>query len=586
MSKIKDYLRRKNYKLLEFFRRKLDAPLDAEWSWVIDQLFTKIAWLKQPDEGKTEISKLVVEGVRTGRLYWMEVILSSIIATFGLIQGSVAVIIGAMLIAPLLRPIQAMAFAIANGRHGLFWRSFKVLFLSISLGALLGFVLSFYLPIVIENTEILSRTKPNLLDFFIAVASAMIAFLALSNKRLYASVAGVAMATALMPPISVIGIELFLGNFMAAWGAFILLFTNLASILMVGALMFIFYGFNPHEVNTKETVRSLLVLISIVIVLMFTLGKSLQQIRDNLDFKKEINHLVTDELSQSIPSAKLTNLMVKGTVKSQKIKLTGNVQLPENIPFYRDKIDQLAEVLSTHLGKSVGLDLSIDRVASIQSDTNAPQMDDQLIKKTRFFFKQKFPEGLIVTQEALELLKNKWSVKTVYTLKKGVFMDKKTQDFIEQNVRQAFPQKEIKFIWGDLPTRELPTIPKKPTEDEIWFSEIEQRWAQFFEDNTSDKFSIENLDIRWTSEEGQKRVFVNFDLMVPEHITEEDLQLFNKKVNAFITTFNKEDIVVKSRIFPYFSLDISPLKPIKEEAVSMEPNGSDLEEKTEPQSSL
>lgn len=584
MSKIISYLRRQNYKLLEFFRRKFDGPLDAEWTWVIDQFFTKIAWLKQGNEEKAEISKLVVEGVRTGKLYWLEVILSSIIATFGLIQGSVAVIIGAMLIAPLLRPIQAMAFAIANGRHGLFWRSFKVLFLSIILGATLGFVLSFYLPVVVENTEILARTAPNLLDFFIAVASAMIALLAHSNKRLYASVAGVAMATALMPPIAVIGIEIFLGDWSAAWGAFILLFTNLASILMVGAMMFIFYGFNPHEENTKKTVRSLLVLTSIVIILIFPLGKSLQQIRDNIDFKKELMVVVNQALLKNIEEAKLTNLEVQGTVNSEKINLKGAITLPENIPFYRDEIDQLAGRISKYLGKPVGLDLNINRVASIQSNTEQVQLDDEMIGLTRFYFKQKFPEGLIITQEALELKKNEWSVKTVYTLKSGVFMDKETQNNIENLVQKSFLGKKIKFIWGDLPTRELPQIPVEPTDDEVWFSTIEQRWAQFFEDNQRDKLSVENIDIRWKSENSQKQVFVSFDLMVPEHFTEDDLFIFSQKVNIFKSTFINEDIIVKPRVFPYFSLDLGIQDLVTPKGVedSVEPIGEVIEEIVRP----
>ena len=86
-------------------------------------LFEKISFLNQSDKRKEEIAEIIINENNGDSLFWIEIILSILIATFGLLQNSVAVIIGAMLIAPLLRPMQGMSFAMATGQSGFFWKA-------------------------------------------------------------------------------------------------------------------------------------------------------------------------------------------------------------------------------------------------------------------------------------------------------------------------------------------------------------------------------------------------------------------------------------------------------------------------------
>ncbi len=551
MEKIKLFFQKKNYKILEWFRIKLEAPSDAEWSWVIDQLFNKISWLERKGEDKKEISLAVTEGINIDKVYWLEIILSSLIATFGLVQNSVAVIIGAMLIAPLLRPIQALAFAIANGRHKLFWKSTKVLFFSLILGIFISFLVSRFLPFVTENSEILARISPNLIDLLIAISSAMIALLAFAYKRLYASVAGVAMATALMPPISVIGIELFLGNFISAWGSFLLFFTNLSSILIVGAFMFIFYGFNPHQENSKKTVRNLFVLALIMIVLWITLSSSLHKIREKIDFKDNLKNIFTEELKDLIPKAQLSQFDSFVVEKKQKIKIIGELRLPEDVVLYTGILDDLGKNLSDEFKKTIQLDLDIIRTATIHSKKIEKTLKEEISDKARLVFQNNFPDVLIIKQEVLEMQKHYWTIKTVYTLPDGVFVDNWMRNKMEKSISNSFLAEKINFVWGDLSQREMSKKPIEKTVDEIWFLKFKQKWEEFFVNNLSDGILMKNLEINWERNDESKKVFIYFDLQIPYTCKENKILDFQKKLKDFKKEFNNIEIEVFPRIFEY-----------------------------------
>ncbi|USN58184.1 MAG: DUF389 domain-containing protein [Candidatus Peribacteria bacterium] len=146
--------------------------------------FDRIDFLSLDDDGKERVAVDVKTQAVGDNLYWIEVVLSAVIATLGLLQNSVAVIIGAMLITPLLRPINGVAFSIANGGTKFYFKALKVLFYSILVSMFIGYVVSLIAGVASENQEILSRTSPNIMDFFIAIFSAVIAVLSLRYSRL------------------------------------------------------------------------------------------------------------------------------------------------------------------------------------------------------------------------------------------------------------------------------------------------------------------------------------------------------------------------------------------------------------------
>lgn len=332
------------------------------WHEIIDRWFNTFALLEQDDESKRDISLRITNGVRVRKLYWIEILLSALIATFGLLQNSVAVIIGAMLIAPLMRPIQAMAFGVSLGRTSLFMRATKLLTFSVIFSVGMGYIVTKYVPLQLETSEILARTAPNLFDLFIAGASAMIAFLAVAYKRLIESVAGVAMAASLMPPLAVTGIELSFGLWSQAWGSFLLFITNLVAILLVGAVMFVLYGFNPHEEDTPKTLRNFGVIFLLIMILWIPLFSSLKTIENQHNIEKRAQMDISQELQEI--NATLKQLSISNYT-SQKVSLSGEIRVPEGTQLPDNFLSETIRDLNEHFKQKISVSIDVIRTTTL-----------------------------------------------------------------------------------------------------------------------------------------------------------------------------------------------------------------------------
>ena len=168
--------------------------------------------------------------------------LSAVLASLGLMQGSTAVVIGAMLVAPLMNPLSGAGLAVSQGNLKLF----RDAFVAIAIGVAIGFVVSLMVgllnPGYEPSLEIEARGKPDLFDLGIAFASGMAAAYAQGRPNVAATLAGVAIAAALVPPLAVIGLALTSDRPIIAGNAAILLITNLVAITLGAALVFRMLG--------------------------------------------------------------------------------------------------------------------------------------------------------------------------------------------------------------------------------------------------------------------------------------------------------------------------------------------------------
>ncbi|MBX3097870.1 MAG: TIGR00341 family protein, partial [Fimbriimonadaceae bacterium] len=201
---------------------------------------------KLPEELR-EIHRRVRSDLGDGaRLSWGFFIINSlatVVACYGLLANSTAVVIGAMLIATLLGPIAGIALGLVDGNSPLL----RTALLSEGLGVLavvgLATIVGGIHHDIPATAEMLSRTKPNLLDLVIALAGGAAMAYALVSTNLSAGVVGVAIATALVPPLSSCGLLLARGEWQLAGGAFLLFFTNLVAIESAVSLVLWLYGF-------------------------------------------------------------------------------------------------------------------------------------------------------------------------------------------------------------------------------------------------------------------------------------------------------------------------------------------------------
>lgn len=533
------------------------------WQKKLMIFFDKISILDQTPEKKQEIAITVKEGLENSRLYWIQIILSSVIATFGLLQNSVAVIIGAMLIAPLLQPIQGIAYGISEGASRLIWRGSKMLIFSAILSIFIAYLAVLFLPVHTETSEIIARTSPNIFDLFIATASAIIALLSLSFKRLSESVAGVAMAASLMPPLSVVGIEIALGSFVNSWGAFILFITNIVAILFVGAIIFIFYGFRPHKEDSEKTAQNIGILSLVILILSVPLVSGLTKISRKIEIESQSKQIISEILSEKIPAAVLNNIELHGSI-SDKINLSADIKLPENIDFFAEIMDETTDELSKKLGKNVQLDLDIIRTASIISRNQKSPLKVQITEALKDIFNTNVRDGILVRTEVTELpdSKNVWSVKAIYTIAAGEILEKEEKDLLQRYLSKRFPNLELKQLWVQLAESPNPAKLSEQTEaDKIqlqYYAKIEQ----FLQENITEG-SFDNLKLQIDTEKSKLQASV--DIFVPAYILENFVDNFAGFVSKFKSSLSFKEKKLDYKIFPYYQKAEKVLPEIKEE---------------------
>ncbi|HSK20222.1 MAG TPA: TIGR00341 family protein [Longimicrobiales bacterium] len=189
--------------------------------------------------------------VDNGLSYWLVLILSGAIATLGLAMNSAAVVIGAMLVAPLLGPIMGLSLALAVGDSRLALQSSVIVGVSLVVVIATAAGLTAMLPFRTLTLEISSRIHPTTLDLGVAVCSGMVGALVTiaRGRRLSAAIPGVAVAVALIPPLAVTGFGMAAGwQTDVVWGAMLLLGANLAGIVLSGVVVFLLIGMHRSDV--------------------------------------------------------------------------------------------------------------------------------------------------------------------------------------------------------------------------------------------------------------------------------------------------------------------------------------------------
>jgi uncharacterized hydrophobic protein (TIGR00271 family) len=179
-------------------------------------------------------------------------VLAAGIATYGLLGDSLAVVIGAMIVAPLMLPIMGLAFSISLGDRNGILNTLLVSLAGIAMAVAVGFLLAGPMaglkhPQAIQ--QIMVRTAPHLLDLLAALATGVAGAFALSRRDVSDTLPGVAIAVSLVPPLANVGILLALGEPTLATGSLLLFLTNYVAILLTGSLVFVLMGFRQAALS-------------------------------------------------------------------------------------------------------------------------------------------------------------------------------------------------------------------------------------------------------------------------------------------------------------------------------------------------
>lgn len=320
---------------------------------------------------KGDIIQEVSSEVSFSYQYFVLHILSVIIATFGLLLGNTAIIIGAMILSPMIWPIIGMSVGTVTSKKNLTVGSAILLSISIALAVLIAYSIAVMSPIAEINTEIALRINPTFFDLIIALAAGTAAILIIAWPKYSNALAGVAVAASILPPICVTGIGLALGSGQVAYGSFILFLTNTASIIFVGIGILALLGF--YKKNDESQVRKvefgLIVSFVVVLLLGFQLIFSLSQILYEENAEIQIEETLTTELTEISSDIVVDTVQVTSLSRNSNIiGIDAAVRVPSDIAITVTQKNDIVELLSTLLEKEINLELRIVPVLKVVTE--------------------------------------------------------------------------------------------------------------------------------------------------------------------------------------------------------------------------
>ncbi|NOQ14295.1 MAG: TIGR00341 family protein [Methyloprofundus sp.] len=227
------------------------------------------------------------ENAKTTSTFLLLMVLSAMLATLGLFLNSPAVVIGAMVLAPLMSPIISLSMGLQRSDIKLSRRAFTTLLVGTFIALALSATMACLFPVHIVTNEIQGRLNPSILDLLVAVLSGVAGAFAHSRENIAKSLPGVAIAVALVPPLCVAGIGLGWMNQEIFLGAMLLYITNLAGIILAAGLSFMVIGFAPFS-RAKKGILLSFFFVSIISVPLVISFQNMQKIED-------IRHLVVNE---------------------------------------------------------------------------------------------------------------------------------------------------------------------------------------------------------------------------------------------------------------------------------------------------
>jgi uncharacterized hydrophobic protein (TIGR00271 family) len=343
------------------------ATIDAADTSGIVTYWMTLRDMSNEENGQLERTVFLFRGDRRSRLWRFGIFmaLAATIATFGIATDSTAVVIGAMLIAPLMAPILGVSAGLINGRLRLATWSGLIALAGIFGTIALAWLLSGMIPdlqAVVTNSQVTSRTAPNLLDLAIAVAAGAAGAYGVSRVEGSDALPGVAVSIALIPPLAVIGITLHANDLPGAAGASLLFLTNMFSIILMAGLVFLLVGYGEWSelYRRKDRIRTSFAIVALGAVLItIPLALTGQTILGNASDLRKGTEAVDTWLGEDT-QYRVNDLSVDGDEIDVQLIGPGIPPLPPT--------STLAEIVTDEIGRPLTV-----RVAWIREHTNTSE---------------------------------------------------------------------------------------------------------------------------------------------------------------------------------------------------------------------
>ncbi|BBB10979.1 DUF389 domain-containing protein [Sphingopyxis sp. FD7] len=319
------------------------------------------------DHGRALVLASVARDARLNKKFLLLITLSAAIATLGLLQSSAAVVIGAMLVSPLLGPIMGIGFGLATLESNLIKRSLVTMAAGMAVAILVAMFIIWLSPIRDVTPELRARTQPTLLDLGVAVVGGIAGVYAIMRK-LSGVMVGVAIATALVPPLSTIGFGLATGRFDFAVGAALLFLTNTLAIAFAATTVARFNRFGPSLTpqHTAMQVAGIVVTLGIL----------------SIPLALTLNNLAGEVRARSVVQAELRSLLDESDrVDSMNVRMERDAVAVDGVVLVDRYAAKLDSELAARIRKALDRDARVSIVQLRQQTNAAVQVEEQLNRR-------------------------------------------------------------------------------------------------------------------------------------------------------------------------------------------------------------
>jgi uncharacterized hydrophobic protein (TIGR00271 family) len=306
----------------------------------------------------------VARDARLDRRFLLLITLSAAIATLGLLQNSTAVVIGAMLVSPLLGPIMGVGFGLATLEASLIKRSLVTLGAGVVLAVVTAMLIIWLSPIVDVTEELRARTQPTLLDLGVAVVGGIAGVYAIMRK-LSGVMVGVAIATALVPPLSTVSFGLVTMRADFALGAGLLFLTNTLAIAFAATAVARLNRFGP-SLTPQHTAYQVTAIFAVIGVLAIPLALSL-------------NNIVAEVRARSVVNVELRKLMRESDrIDNLSVRYEGERVLVDGVVIVGRFSPTLPQQLAARMEQELGRAAMVNIVQLRQQTNAAVQLEERL----------------------------------------------------------------------------------------------------------------------------------------------------------------------------------------------------------------
>jgi uncharacterized hydrophobic protein (TIGR00271 family) len=324
---------------------------------------------KSADVQHNEVIKELYTRTDMTGSYVAALVFANLIALLGLLSNSVAVVIGAMLISPLMGPIFTLGLAFAMGHLTLARKAARIITISVLVTVLAAAFFTLLSPLKEVTPEILSRTRPNIYDLLIAIFCGAIGAIALCTRKSYLfTTTGVAIATAVIPPLSVVGYGIGTFQFAMALGGFLLFFTNLVAIVISSDIVFMLLRFRSSmvEENTYPLQLRLRVLGVVLVLISIPLITTLVIDIRALKLSKRIEQTLKSHLNLEGQS-RLTSFAINR--EDEVIKVLATINTIKEFDSTTEKVIQNALASETSRPLELELEQVVVKAGTIKKPT-------------------------------------------------------------------------------------------------------------------------------------------------------------------------------------------------------------------------